>query len=85
MRAHAVLLSDAGFSRKELAAVFFISQADTISQWFNRWEHKGLSGLLDEERSGRPEILTDGEKADAIEVVKSSPRSMKQALDLLRN
>lgn len=83
IRAHAVLLSDAGYKMEMIAEILFIAQIDTISRWFNRWEAIGLVGLFDEERSGRPEILTEKEKIDAINFVKDSPRSLRLSLSAL--
>jgi transposase len=41
MRAHAVLLSDAGFSLKGLSATFDICR-QTAATWLHSWEEGGL-------------------------------------------
>lgn len=35
---------------------------DTISDWFNRWESEGFTGLVDLPKSGRPPIFSEAEK-----------------------
>lgn len=52
-RIHFVLLSDQGKSPPEIAAIFGHSTA-TVRQWLKRYRDKGLDGLYDEPRSGRP-------------------------------
>lgn len=66
VRAHAILLSDQGFKMKAIAEILFVSQVETISLWFKRWEIMGLVGLFDEGRPGRPEILREAEKIEAV-------------------
>src|SRR5664279_6304592 len=53
MRAHAVLLSDAGFSLKELSEAFGVCR-QTAATWLNDWKAGGASALVDKPRSGRP-------------------------------
>jgi len=79
-RAHAILLNNSGYKMQDIAKIFFVSQVDTISQWFTRWETIGIVGLFDEDRSGRPEILTPEEKVAAIKSVDDNPRSLRLSL-----
>jgi transposase len=79
MRAHAVLLSDAGFSLKGLSATFDICR-QTAATWLHSWEEGGLCALFDDPRSGRPCKLSEGQKHGAVELVKQSPRSLKKVL-----
>ena len=53
MRAHAILLSNIGFEVQELAKIFNACR-QTIATWLRAWEKKGICGLLDKHRSGRP-------------------------------
>ncbi len=53
MRAHAILLSDTGFEVQELAQIFNACR-QTTATWLRSWEKKGVCGLLDKPRSGRP-------------------------------
>ena len=57
-RAHAILLSNNGFTIDQLAKIFEVDR-DSISSWFNRWENKGLEGLSDLPKSGRPATFFD--------------------------
>lgn len=56
MRAHAVLLSEKGFSLNQLATIFEIDR-DSVSQWLDWWAKYEFEGLSDDPRSGRPPIL----------------------------
>ena len=60
-RAHALLLSNQGMDINTLSSIFFVKR-DTIKEWFIRWTDKGLTGLNDDERSGRPSIFSENEK-----------------------
>ncbi|MCX7683356.1 MAG: helix-turn-helix domain-containing protein [Anaerolineae bacterium] len=61
-RIHFVLLSDEGKSPPEIAALFTCSAA-TVRQWLKRYRCKGLEGLYDEPRSGRPPTANKSPKA----------------------
>ncbi len=52
-RAHAILLSSKRYKIDQLASIFDVDR-DTISDWLNRWEVKGVQGLQDAQRPGRP-------------------------------
>lgn len=52
-RAHAILLSNKKYKIDTLAHIFDVDR-DTISDWIKRWEEKGVKGLKDKPRSGRP-------------------------------
>jgi transposase len=78
-RAHAVLLSHSRQSVNELAATFEVTR-DTVRDWLNAWERRGVRGLADAPRSGKPPILTVAEQSQAVEILKKNPRSTKQVL-----
>lgn len=52
-RIHFVLLSDQGKSPPEIASISGYSTA-TVRQWLKRYRSKGIEGLYDQPRSGRP-------------------------------
>jgi len=81
-RAHAVLLSDQGYSRGEIADIYHV-KADTVSGWLNAWETRAFQGLYDAPRSGRPKALNEAERARAIDLVKASPRQIKRVIHQL--
>ena len=78
-RAYAVLLSNEGFTLKELSR-FFAKSRQTMSTWLHNWEEDGICGLLDSPRSGRPSKLSAANRQEAIELVKESPRSLRKVV-----
>ena len=52
-RAHAILLSSKKIRIDLLSEIFEVDR-DTISEWLARWDKKGIIGLQDAPRSGRP-------------------------------
>lgn len=79
MRAHAVLLSNTGFSLKELSKAFGVCR-QTAATWLKDWKAGGTNALLDKPRSGRPCKLLENIKQDVIELIKEIPRSLKTVL-----
>ncbi|OGU40480.1 MAG: hypothetical protein A2X61_12315 [Ignavibacteria bacterium GWB2_35_12] len=57
MRANAILLSSNSFSIQAIAEVFNVHR-DTVSSWLNNWETKGIMGLFDEPKPGRPKHIS---------------------------
>lgn len=82
MRAHAVLLSDAGFSLKQLSVIFNVCR-QTVSAWLRHWEEGGSDALSDKPRSGRPPKVTGEARQYVLGQVTESPRSLKTVLALL--
>jgi len=82
IRAHAILLSHSGFKLSMIARIYSVCR-QTVSTWLHAWETKGICGLLDKPRSGRPRILSREAEADALTHVNQSPRSLKKVLSEL--
>lgn len=78
MRGHMILLSADGFQIDEIARIYQV-QRDTVSRCFQNWEEKGIVGLFDLPKSGRPRALSLEESERAVELLKENPRSSKQA------
>jgi transposase len=78
-RAHSILLSADGFTIGEIVRIYQIHR-DTVRTTFDRWEKKGLDGLFDGAKSGRPPKLSPDEAEEAIKLLKEDPRSIKNAL-----
>ncbi len=78
MRGHMILLSADKFSIDEIARIYKV-QRDTVSRCLQNWERKGIVGLFDSPKSGRPRALSAAEEKRAIELLKEDPRSSKQA------
>ncbi len=53
IRANAILLSSKSISIAEIADVLDVHR-DTVSNWLRNWENKGMMGLFDEAKPGRP-------------------------------
>lgn len=77
-RAHAILLSDRGFTISQLQAIFAVDR-DTVSAWFDWFEQSGVEGLKPLPRPGRPAIYTEDEVRQLKELVDQEPRQIKQA------
>lgn len=82
MRAHAVLLSERGYSINQIADIYQVDR-DRVSEWINWWNEFEFEGLDDDERGGRPPVLKEDEREKAVELVKEEPRSIKQGLQKL--
>ncbi|HPI20576.1 MAG TPA: helix-turn-helix domain-containing protein [Candidatus Kapabacteria bacterium] len=54
-RAHAILLYSKNYDIDNLAGIFDVHR-DTINRWLVMWDQKGVLGLYDIQRSGRPHI-----------------------------
>lgn len=60
-RCRAMMLSHKGYSINDLADIFDVDR-DTISSWFDKYESQGITGLQDQDRSGRPPKLDEDQK-----------------------
>jgi len=78
-RAHAVLLSAKRYSIEEIADIFEVDR-DTVSRWLDNWNERGLEGLSDEPRSGRPRTLDPEQEDRARAIVLEEPRQIKLGL-----
>lgn len=78
-RAHSILLSTDGFTIDEIACIYQVHR-DTVRTTFDRWETKGLDGLFDGPKSGRPPKLSSDEADEVVKLLKEDPRSIKKAL-----
>jgi transposase len=67
-RARIVLLSGEGESNREVARRCGVS-APAVSHWRRRYQERGLGGLHDELRPGRPRTHDDEKVAELIKLV----------------
>ena len=79
MRAHAVLLSHAGFKLSKIVDVYGVCR-QTAAIWINAWEGGAVCALFDKPRSGRPRILCEEAEIEALKFIDQSPRSLKKVL-----
>ena len=75
IRAHAILLSKSQFSIDDLSVIFDVHR-DTVSRWIDIWGEKGLKGLYDAPKPGRPRIHKE-EKEKKIRPLKTNRRMLK--------
>lgn len=60
-RAQAILWSHQGYDMDSILQLLKVDR-DTLSRWFTQWETKGLAGLRDQPRSGRPSSVSEAIK-----------------------
>lgn len=73
-RLHGILLVAEGFSCGEVSKLLGDSPR-TVEYWVHRFEQRGLAGLREGERSGRPAQLT-GEHLDRVNLIlRDTPRA----------
>jgi len=68
-RAHAILLSDQGYQINHLAEIFFVDR-ETITNWLNRWDEGGLTGLENKPRRGRPRSIDRADEPKVLDFVR---------------
>jgi transposase len=64
-RARIVLAAAAGMSNREIAQQLGVSRP-TVARWRRRFAQRGMPGLLDAARSGRPRVISDAQVAEVI-------------------
>jgi transposase len=79
MRAHTVLLSARHFSIDQIALIYEVDR-DRVSQWLEWWKEFEFDGLADDVRGGRPPKFSVAEQAQAVEIVREEPRSVRRAV-----
>src|SRR5512139_1787523 len=74
-RLHGVLLVAQGLSCPEVARLLGDAPR-TVEYWVRRFEDKGLGGLVEGERSGRPRRLNDKQLQEINSVLRQPPDSV---------
>ena len=74
-RLHGVLLVAQGMSCPEVARLLGDSPR-TVEYWVRRFEDKGLAGLIEGERSGRPRRLSDEQLREIDSVLRQAPEAV---------
>lgn len=78
-RAHVLLLSNKGFTIKELTKIFD-HHRDSISRLINRWETMGIAGLYTKPGQGRPRKIDKELEEDILIKINEAPRSLKRVI-----
>ena len=82
-RSHAILLSFEKFPIAFIARICRVDR-DTVSLWIDNWNEFGEKGLEDEEKSGRPPILTKEEQEKALEIALRNPKFPHRQLEEIK-
>jgi transposase len=75
-RAHAVLLSAKGYTLDQLADILGTGR-DTVSGWLNQWQARGLDGLADAVKSGRPRAMDAAIEAELRALIENPTPDLK--------
>lgn len=80
-RLHGVLLVSQGLDCYQVAR--WLGQSPTtVQRWVHRFEHRGLGGLEEGERSGRPRQLSEAQLARVGRNLRRSPRQLGYSQNL---
>lgn len=82
-RSHAILLSFEKFPIVEIARICRVDR-DTVSGWIDNWNEFKFEGLTDEEKTGRPLVLTLAEQEKAIEIGLKNPKFPHRQLNEIK-
>jgi transposase len=74
-RLHGILLVCRGYSSYAVAEMFG-QNPTTVQRWIRSFEKRGLAGLQDSERSGRPASLTPKQLREIDSALRKSPRDL---------
>ncbi len=74
-RLHGVLLVAQGMTCPEVAGLLG-DASRSVEYWVDRFETRGLAGLLEGERSGRPRRLSESQLKEVNAVLRKAPREM---------
>ena len=80
-RLHGLLLVTTGQSCREIARLFG-EDASTVQRWVRRFEDRGLEGLREGERPGRPRQLDGGQWRQVAADLRRTPRAFGLAANL---
>jgi transposase len=82
-RSHAILLSFEKFPIAEIAKICRVDR-DTVSGWIDNWNESQFKGLEDEEKPGRPLVLTLAEQEKAIAIGLQNPKFPHRQLNEIK-
>lgn len=72
-RARAVALVAEGRTRAEVASILD-RNAHSVGAWVARYQQRGIEGLIDAEKSGRPRVLREADVEFLLDAVRRSPQ-----------
>lgn len=71
-RLHAVVLNMEGKTAPEIADILKIHRSK-VSIWLHNWQQRGMDGILEGHRTGRPAGLSDHQKQKLTDILDSGP------------
>jgi transposase len=74
--AHAVLLSAKGFTLEQLASMYEV-HPETVSGWLDAWQERGLDGLADAPKPGRPRKVDVTLEAELLDLLQNPTPDLK--------
>lgn len=78
-RAHFLILYHQGYTLAQLLPLFSVT-LQTLYNWINAWEHRGLLGLYNQSGQGRKRTFTQKQEEQIYQWVKESPIQLNQVL-----
>lgn len=75
LRATGIRLLHLGSPPEEVAELLNVSMG-TVYNWHKSWREKGVAGLADEPRSGRPQLATAEYDAKLEELIETDPQTL---------
>ena len=75
-RAHAVLLSSRGYTLDQLADLL-LADRDTVSGWLDAWQARGLEGLSDAPKTGRPRKINQQLEDVLLDILQNPSPNLK--------
>ncbi len=82
-RSHAILLSFQKYSIDEIASICGVHR-NAVSRWIDRWRELGVGSLADEQRKGRPPLLTLEEQEKAFALAMKNPKFPHRQLSAIK-
>jgi len=84
-RCHIILLKSKSFSSEEIAEILCITK-QSVNNWVQRFESKGIAGLKTKPGQGRPFILNKKEDAEKVKaIIKTERQRLKLAKSKLES
>lgn len=84
MRAHAIILSDAGYEIEQIVEIFGVKR-DSVRDWIKRFHQGGVDALLDDDRPGGPRKLDEDEEDILRDLLRQHPSRPAKVIALLRS
>ena len=71
-RLHAVVLNMEGKTAPEIADILKVHRSK-VSIWLRNWQEKGMDGILEGHRAGRPPAISAVQRQELVDILDSGP------------